>query len=42
MRWEGHVARTEKRKVQCRVLVAKHEGRNHLKEQGVDGRIMLK
>jgi hypothetical protein len=39
MRWAGHVARMgEERKV-YRVLVGKPEGKNHLEDQGVDGRM---
>jgi hypothetical protein len=39
MRWAGHVASMgEERKV-YRVLVAKPDGKDHLKDQGVDGRM---
>jgi hypothetical protein len=39
MRWAGHVARMgEERKV-YKVLVGKPEGRNHLEDQGVDGKM---
>jgi hypothetical protein len=41
MRWAGHIARTgEGRKVYW-VLVGKPEGKNHLKDLGVDGRMGL-
>jgi hypothetical protein len=39
MRWAGHVVRMGEGRKQCRVLVGKPEGKGHLKEQGVDGRI---
>ena len=42
MRWAGHVARMGERRRICRVLVGKPEGKNHLKDLGVDGRIILK
>jgi len=42
MRWAGHVARMGERRRICRVLVGKPEGKNHLKDPGVDGRIILK
>ena len=42
MRWTGHVARMGKRRGVCRVLVRKPEGKNHLEDPGVDGRIMLR
>jgi hypothetical protein len=39
MRWEGHVARMgEERKV-YKVLVAKPEGKNHLEDQDVGGKM---
>jgi len=41
MRWAGHVARMVARRGVCRVLVGKPEG-NHLGDQGVDGRIILR
>jgi hypothetical protein len=30
------------RRYGCKVLVRKHEGKNHLEDLGVDGRIILK
>jgi hypothetical protein len=42
LRWAGHVARMGERRGAYRALVGKPEGRNHLIDPGVDGRIMLK
>jgi hypothetical protein len=42
LRWAGHVARMGERRGACRVLVGKPDGRNHLEDRGVDGRIILK
>ena len=42
MRWAGHVARMGERRVVYRVLVGKSEGKNHLGDPGVDGRIILR
>jgi len=42
MRWAGHVARVEERRCVYRVLVGKPEGKNHLADPGVDGRIILR
>jgi hypothetical protein len=39
MRWAGHVARMEEGRNVYRVLVGKPEGKDHLKDQGVDGRM---
>jgi hypothetical protein len=39
MRWAGHVARMGEGRNVYRVLVGKPEGKNHLKDQGVDGRL---
>jgi hypothetical protein len=39
MRWAGHVARMGEGRNMYRVLVGKPEGKNHLEDQGVDGRI---
>jgi hypothetical protein len=39
MRWAGHVARMGEERRVYRVLVGKPEGKNHLKDQGVDGRM---
>jgi hypothetical protein len=41
MRWAGHVARTGEGRGACRLLVKKHEGRNHLEIRGIDWRIIL-
>ena len=38
----GHVARVGERRGVCRVLVGKFEGKNHLEDPGVDGRIILR
>jgi len=42
MRWVGHVARMGERKGIYRVLVEKPEGKNHLGDPGIDGRIILR
>jgi hypothetical protein len=39
MRWAGHVARMGEGRNVYRVLVGRPEGKNHLKDQGVDGRM---
>jgi hypothetical protein len=39
MRWAGHVARMGGGRNVYRVLEGKPEGRNHLKDQGVKGRM---
>jgi hypothetical protein len=39
MRWAGHVARMGERRNVYRFLVGKPEGKNHLEDQGVDGRM---
>jgi hypothetical protein len=39
MRWAGHVARMGEGRNLYRVFVGKPEGENHLKDQGVDGRM---
>jgi hypothetical protein len=39
MRWAGHVARMGVGRNVYRVLVGKPEGKSHLKDQGVDGRM---
>ena len=41
MRWAGHVVRVGDRNDAYRVLVRKPEGRNHLEDLVVDGRINL-
>jgi hypothetical protein len=38
MRWAGHVARKGEGRNVYRVLVGKPEGKDHLKDKGVDGR----
>ena len=40
MRRAGHVARIGERRGVFRVLVGKPEGKNHLRDPGVDGRIL--
>ena len=40
MRWVGHVARMGEKRGVYRVLVGKPEGKDHLGEQGVHGRII--
>jgi hypothetical protein len=42
MRWVGHVAHMWERRGVYRVLVGKPEGKNHLEDLGIDGRIILK
>jgi hypothetical protein len=39
MRWAGHVARMGEERNVYKVLMGKPEGKNHLEDQGVDGRI---
>jgi hypothetical protein len=39
MRWAGHVARMGEGRNVYRGLVGKPEGKDHLKNQGVDGRM---
>jgi hypothetical protein len=39
MRWAGHVARMGEGRNVYRVLMGKPEGKNHLEDQGVDGRM---
>jgi hypothetical protein len=39
MRWAGHVARMGEGRNVYRLLVGKREGKNHMKDQGVDGRM---
>jgi hypothetical protein len=39
MRWAGHAARMGEGRNVYRVLVGKPEGKSHLKDQGVDGRM---
>jgi hypothetical protein len=42
LRWAGHVARMGERRGAYMALVWKPEGRNHLEDPDVDGRIILK
>ena len=42
MRWIGLVAHIGERRGVCRVLVGKYEGKNHLEDPGVDGKIILR
>jgi hypothetical protein len=42
MRWTGHVACMGEGRNVCRVLVGNPKGKKHLKEQGVDGRVVSK
>jgi hypothetical protein len=42
IRWAAHVARMVGRRGACRVLVGGSDGKNHLEEVGIDGRIILK
>jgi hypothetical protein len=42
MKWAEHVACMGERKVAYKVLLGKPEERNHLKDPGIDGRMILK
>jgi hypothetical protein len=42
VRWAGHVARMGEKGGAYRILVGRPEGRHHLRDPGVDGRIILK
>jgi hypothetical protein len=42
MRWAGRVARVGGRRGVYRVLVGKSEGKNHLEDPGIDGRVILR
>jgi hypothetical protein len=42
MRWAGHVAHMGEERGACRILVGRPEGRNHVEDPDVDGRIILK
>jgi hypothetical protein len=42
MRWAGHVARVREGRNVYRVLVGKPEGKDHLEDQDVDGRMESK
>jgi hypothetical protein len=41
-RWTGHVARMGEMRNAFKILVGKPEGKNHLEDLGVDGRIVLR
>jgi hypothetical protein len=41
-RWVGHVTSTGERRGVYRALVEKTEGKSHLEDPGIDGRIILK
>jgi len=40
MRLAGHVENMGARRCVCRVLVGKPEGKNHLEDPGIDGRVI--
>jgi hypothetical protein len=42
IRWAGHVARMGEGRNVYRVLVGKREGKDHLEDQGIDGRMASK
>jgi hypothetical protein len=42
MRWAGHVACMGERRNSYIILVEISEGKNHLRDLGIDGRIILK
>jgi hypothetical protein len=42
MRWAEHVARMGEKTGACKILVGRPEGRHHLRDPGVDGKIILK
>jgi hypothetical protein len=42
MRWNGHVARIRESRGKYRVLVGNLRERDHLENQGLDGRIILR
>jgi len=42
IRWSGLVARMRERRGVYRVLVGKYEGKSHLEDPRVDGRVILK
>ena len=41
-KWAKHVARMGERRGVCSVVVGKLEGKNHLGEAGLDGRIIIR
>ena len=42
MKWAGYAARIGERRHAYRVLVGQPEGKNHVRDPGVDGRIIIK
>ena len=42
MRWTGHVARVGDSRDVYRVFVGKPKGRGHLRDTGIDGRIIIR
>jgi hypothetical protein len=42
MRWVQNVVSMGQKKNTHRVLVGKHDGKNHSDDRGIDGRILLK
>jgi hypothetical protein len=42
MKWKEHVVCVGNRRGAYRVLVGKPEGKNHLEDPGIEGRIILK
>jgi putative hemolysin len=42
MRWAGHVARMVRREMRTKFWMESLKGRDHAKDLGVDGRIILK
>jgi len=42
MRWAGHVARMGESRGLYRVWVEKDEGKSHLEDPGIDGKIILR
>jgi hypothetical protein len=41
MRWVGRIARTEEIRDAYNILIGKPEGKNHLEDPGIDGKIIL-
>jgi hypothetical protein len=41
MRWAWHVVCMEEIRNACNILVGKLEGKNHLEDLGIDGRVIL-
>jgi hypothetical protein len=42
MRWAGNIARTEDKRAEYKVLVGRPDGKSHLEDLGIDGKIVLK